>query len=48
MTITVVDLIHLVIVVLFGLAAFNVPAPRPVNWGWLGVFLWSLTAFVRW
>jgi hypothetical protein len=42
-------LILLVVTVLFGLAAFNVPAPRRVSWGWLGLFVvavWQLLATI--
>ena len=40
------QLILILSLVFLGLAAFNIPAPPRLSWGWLGLFLLALVQLV--
>lgn len=40
------QIILLLALVFLGLAAFNIPSPPRLSWGWLGLFLLALVQLV--
>lgn len=43
---SVTQFILILALVFLGLAAFNIPSPPRLSWGWLGLFLFALVQLV--